>query len=288
MRSFLILAVCWMAICSELTHSVYAQSLQQTFELAESYYALGQYESAAETYERVLYFDKAGVYRKASLEHLADAYAGIGAFKLALRNYNFAYYQAEDEGERQNINFKIIQSHLLNKDPGSAQEELFQLEEELLPTNQHTFLLYAGITAFARDDFEKSADFFHQYLVKSPPEVHQALDELFRKNEKVSRLNPKTAVTLSTIFPGLGQFYLGNIKSGLNSLLLTSGLIALTVYGINTFGAVDGVLLGLPWFVRYYQGGFKQAGRLAKAKISRERGAIYQSIMDLVISQYRE
>ncbi|MEO1807259.1 MAG: hypothetical protein AAFU33_20750, partial [Bacteroidota bacterium] len=58
--------------------------------------------------------------------------------------------------------------------------------------------------------------------------------------------------------------------------------------GINTFGAVDGVLLGLPWFVRYYQGGFKQAGRLAKAKISRERGAIYQSIMDLVISQYRE
>ncbi|MEL6131881.1 MAG: tetratricopeptide repeat protein [Bacteroidota bacterium] len=276
-----------MAICSLSCLDGYTQNLQQTFELAESYLAFKQFEAAAETYERLLFFDQEGKYRNACLEQLGDSYVGMGAYKLALKNYNFAYFQAEEEVVQQRLTFKLIQAYLLNNDPNSAQEELFQMEGTVLPDNQAAFLLYSGVAAFAREDFENAQQYFHQYLSQSPPEVHEALDALFVKNEKVSRISSKKARTLSTIFPGLGQFYLGNVKSGLNSFLLTTGLIGLTVYAITVLGPLDGFFLGLPWLVRYYQGGFKQAGRLAEDKKMRDRGEIYQAIMDLVISQYK-
>ncbi|NJK95024.1 MAG: hypothetical protein HC905_09040 [Bacteroidales bacterium] len=62
------------------------------------------------------------------------------------------------------------------------------------------------------------------------------------------RPNPRTASILSLCFPGLGQFYAGDIKNGINSLLLTTALVSLGVKISLEQSIWDGIFLLCPGF----------------------------------------
>lgn len=87
---------------------------------------------------------------------------------------------------------------------------------------------------------------------------------------------------MSMIIPGLGQLYAGDIKNGLNSLILTGGLFSLGIYSAINNGFLDASLSVIPWFQRYYQGGFNKAQIIAKAKIEKKRYQIFNQLLDEV------
>jgi hypothetical protein len=83
------------------------------------------------------------------------------------------------------------------------------------------------------------------------------------------------------IIPGLGQVYSHDIKSGINSLLLTSGLIALGVNISLKYSPVDAVFAILPWYQRYYTGGFEKASEIASRKRQLNRNRVYTRVLKL-------
>ena len=98
---------------------------------------------------------------------------------------------------------------------------------------------------------------------------------------KIKNPKPKTAKILSMIVPGSGQFYAGDIKNGINSLLLTGGFIYLGVHAALNYGIINSLASASPWIQRYYLGGFKRAELIAEERLALKRDRIYQQILDV-------
>ena len=109
------------------------------------------------------------------------------------------------------------------------------------------------------------------------------IEQLFIKNEKINRLNPRTARILSMIIPGLGQFYAGDIKNGTNSIILTLGIATWgIVTAVKSTSPFDVLVTAAPWFQRYYMGGYKKAEQIAINEKKKRRSKVYNQILDEV------
>ena len=71
--------------------------------------------------------------------------------------------------------------------------------------------------------------------------------------------------------PGLGQFYAGDIKNGINSLVINALFVGLFTYSFVTISPIDAYFSVLPWFQRYYKGGYTKAGIIAEQKVKKRR-----------------
>jgi hypothetical protein len=111
------------------------------------------------------------------------------------------------------------------------------------------------------------------------------IDSLFIVLESIKGPKPKKARILSTILPGLGQLYAGDIKNGINSFILTGGLIVL---GINTainLTLLDALMTVAPWFQRYYMGGYNRAENIAAEKFKEKQNRVFLSILSVYDSR---
>ena len=83
------------------------------------------------------------------------------------------------------------------------------------------------------------------------------------------------------IIPGLGQFYAGDIRDGLNSLIISSAFMYL---GINTalqYSFIEATSV-VPWFARYYMGGYNHAKIIMENRIEEKQFSIYQQILKII------
>jgi len=94
------------------------------------------------------------------------------------------------------------------------------------------------------------------------PAVGSRLDSLFTSLEATELKSPAKAKRLSTFFPGAGQFYTGNVLSGLHSLGLAVGFGALLVASIADH-RIGLSVVSASLLIRYYVGGRHHAYRLA-------------------------
>jgi TM2 domain-containing membrane protein YozV len=139
------------------------------------------------------------------------------------------------------------------------------------------FLL--GITWFNELDFEASRMSFKEALQADDIAEKNAVDSLFYALSKIKHPNPKTAKTLSIFFPGAGQFYAGDIKNGINSLLLTGAFLALGISTAIRYSLVDAFGSVLPWFQRYYMGGYNRAERIAEERLREKQNKIFKGLL---------
>ena len=100
------------------------------------------------------------------------------------------------------------------------------------------------------------------------------------------RTNPAIPTTMSIIIPGLGQLYLGDLKSALNSFMLTSGFALLFIHTALEYSLIDAAASVLPWYQRYYQGGYENAGKIALKKREKKLTYEYKKILGLITENY--
>jgi hypothetical protein len=170
-----------------------------------------------------------------------------------------------------------IACFLILKQYDYAEVELLNLEQKIDPIIQKERDFAEAVLRFAKEEYAASEVLFKS-LVNNSTEV----DVLFEKNRKVDKISPKRAKIMSMIIPGLGQLYVGDIKNGLNSFILSVGLFSLGVRSAIINNPLDAAISTLPWFQRYYQGGFKKAELIAMAKIQEKRYKIYNQLLDEV------
>ncbi|MDQ3192439.1 MAG: tetratricopeptide repeat protein [Bacteroidota bacterium] len=274
-------SICLLLIIStvSIAEKSNGQDLSQTLELANLQYEKANYDQAISYYQRILFFEKQD-YNSLIHQRLGNCFFNTGDYEKAAESYDIAWYIEKNDSIKNELSFQKIASLLLQNKYRFALIEILNFDDGLSLYFQKRKDFYSGIVYFGLEDFELSK--YHFSSVLSEPSLESELELLFNKNQKLEKLSPKKARILSMIIPGMGQFYSGDIKNGINSLLLTGLFAYLYINTAINFSVLEGYLIVFPWLQRYYTGGFKRAGLNTAIIKANKRAVIYQEIISII------
>ena len=271
------LFICGLSI---LVASVAAQNLEETYRFGKEQFLLGNNKASALAFERVRYFGK-GEFLTSTLDHLAQIEFENGNIDNAISLFGQAALSSEIENEIAWFTLRKCALLLKSGSPEFAKIELLgipdQVEDTLL--RYRNFLL--GVEAFSVHDFELSRIGFIAAIHQDSLKTKSIIDSLFNVLAGIKHPNPRTARILSMIIPGAGQFYAGDIKNGINSFLLTGIFITIGITVAINYSILDGIASAVPWFQRYYMGGYQRAEIIARERLLQKQDAIYQQVLKL-------
>lgn len=253
-----------------------AQNFEETIKFADDEFNSGNLTTALKSYQRALFFSEGRenlhlFMQIAEISYLAQNY------ESAQKYFGLAYDQSGDDNLKTELLFKKASSQMLNKNFQFAIIDLLSVNDTDRVV-QKRLNFYLGTCYFGLEDFSKSRSFF-DYCVE--PEDKKALADLF-SDKKLLSPSPRKARIMSMILPGLGQTYSGDLKAGFNSLVLTSALIALGINISVKYQPVDAIITILPWYQRYYTGGFGKAEEIAAKRRNAKRNEVYASVVKLI------
>jgi tetratricopeptide (TPR) repeat protein len=272
--------LCWI-IPNLCFPSLNAQTLDETIVMAEQEIQTGNYWFAHQLFQRVLCFGNQ------SQKHLAYLKSGvcfnaIHNYEKAYENFEMAYNTASDDSSRNECIFQKTNTLLLQQKYNLALSELFDIKTNSSNTQAQRKELYMGLTFFLLENYSKSEEVLTKFIAKNCSHLSDSLQKIFIKNSLIKQKKIRQRQYMSIFIPGLGQTLAGNWKNGLNAFILNSSLLSLTIYiGIN-FGWFGAIASFSPWFIRYYRGNIKNAGKLTKMQIDKKREAIYEEILLLL------
>jgi tetratricopeptide (TPR) repeat protein len=285
-RTSLIGLSCLCGIVFLSISTVKTQDVKGTYQLANKYYQSGNYKAAIKTYQRLLFFTDDTI--RGSIHHsIGKSYLSLNQHNTAGRHFEQAYFYFQNDSLKHQALTNKAYTLLLNRQFEMALIDLLNLPDSIRAPLQKRKHFYLGISYFGLDKFEKSQVHFKATLSDTAHFQKAKIDQLFAKVENINQLNPKTAKILSMILPGLGQFYVGDIKNGLNSLLLTSGFLALGIYTATEITVLDALIAVTPWYARYYVGGMQNAEDIAEHEIDKAQSDVYQAILEIITSHSR-
>lgn len=260
-----------------LSAALTAQTLEETFALANQLHAASRFQEARKMYQRIVFFDADSEYPEA-IQSLGDLHMMDGNPDEALIAYKKAVLLSRD-------NLQAIQGKcraLISL--GRSQEallEIYQIDTLANASAPQVYHFLLGTAQFSLQNMDEAQKHF-RHLLKGQPEQLEKLDALATEWHKIDDLNPKGRKLLSYLLPGLGQASIGEFGEAANSILVNAGFYYLFISMIRATAWLDAVLLAYPWFSRYYHGGAARAYRLTKAKKARGKSAVYNEILHLL------
>jgi tetratricopeptide (TPR) repeat protein len=257
----------------------YSQSIGDIMKLADERYSQKEYSEAADYYQRVVFFDAENSFPEA-FEKTGNCFFYLRNYESATKFFDLAYYSTKNDSIRNELILKKTSALLLSGKHQFALMELLHLKDDLAERFEKKKYFYSAIAYFALEDYLKSEESFLK--AASDDSSIREINELFRLVEKADKLNPRKAKILSMCFPGLGQFYSGDIKNGINSILITSFFAGLYLTTSVNFTFIEGYLVVFPWFQRYYAGGYKSAEKIAVNRKRNKKAELYQQILSAV------
>lgn len=257
------------------TQKLPAQNFNETIKFADNQFKNKELTNALKTYQRALFFSD-GKETLYLFQQIAEISYLLNDYETAQKYFGLAINQTDNDTLKTELLFNKASCQILNKNYQYALIDLFSVTDTtILIVKRLNF--YLATCYFGLEDFSRAGTYFKSCVaLKDQKEI----DYLFSKKNLLSP-SPKIARILSMIIPGLGQAYSHDIKSGLNSLLLTSGLIALGVNISLKYSPVDAVFAILPWYQRYYTGGFGKASEIASRKRQLNRNRVYTRVLKL-------
>jgi tetratricopeptide (TPR) repeat protein len=255
---------------------LHAQNFEETINFADEQFKSGELAIALKAYQRALFFSE-GRNNLYLFRQIAELSYFNNDYETAQKYYGFAYNQSDNDSLRTELLLSKAFCQILNKNYLLAIIDLFSVDDtSRIIKNRLNF--YLATCYFGLEDFSKAKTIFKSCVaLKDTSE----LASLFNRRNILTP-SPKKARIMSMILPGSGQIYSSDLKAGLNSLLLTSGLIAVGVNISIRYRPIDAVFSILPWFQRYYTGGYGKAEEIALRKRQLKRNEVYNKILKLI------
>lgn len=250
-----------------------AQSAEECLDIADNYLRIGEYKSAVHMYRRVLYFD-------ATMAE--QSYGQIGECYMALKQYDAARYYyllgeqgASNDSIKSEMFFRKIASYIIEGKYLFARTEMlsFQTNDRVFEKKAH---FYNGIISYHLGEL---ADAESHFMAIFPQDEHQRLMDYISSGEKIARKKPYLALGMSAVLPGLGQAYAGEWEDAANSFFINALTTTLYFYVIASYSYLDAVLAVLPWWHRYYVGGFTNARDMVKDKRKTKMDLVLNDIL---------
>lgn len=263
---------------SSFTRLVAQDGLDKYQTLADDFYKEGNYSSAIEVYERLLFFGNEQRSKQIYLP-LARAYSATGQFEKASVHYTNAYNNQPVDTLKYEIVFESALNYILDNDTSLAYSELLNIPETKISnriSNKLHFLM--GTLDYKSGRYSSAKSHFLTITILDSADK-KAIHTFFRKTAKVNRRYNPIMVEWLSIAPGLGQAWCGYYEESANALFLTGGLIMLYVHVSNKYRILDGLLTVYPWLNRYYKGGITKSYKLAVIKRETEKNKLFNSLL---------
>lgn len=256
---------------------------ETTLAIADSLHSAQQYRGAVKEYQRYLFYS--GDENPEVLLKLAYGLYEEGDHGLALQYYEQVYFLTDDPEIRFACRIKEIQHSVNLRQYNKALVSLFSIEPETRAIYPDLIHLFTAIAYFGLDDYEKSRDSFLK-IVEGDPLAEKEIAGLFSDPRRFHKPNPNTIGIISLFIPGLGQMISGDVKEGLNSLLLVGGIGTGMVIVALRYSLLDALLTLVPWYQRYLLGGSDKAEEIARLKRAENRNEVFQEVL-IVLEPYR-
>jgi tetratricopeptide (TPR) repeat protein len=257
-----------------------AQSLSQVLEVANQQFRLGNYSLALKEYQRFLFFDNGD--EPEVYDHIGNCFQNLGQFEQASGFYDKAFFSYTSDHLKNKALFSKVECMIYMKDFGLALADVLSLSDSISGEDYYRKELLTAICYFGIEDFTNAKTSFVNCIDPVDSVSRQKIGLIFENKKNFYSPNPKTASVLSMCFPGLGQFYAGDIRNGINSILLTSALALLGTRIAVHQTIYDAFFTVMPWFQRYYQGGYVRAENIAIQKRAIHRSNAYEQTLDLI------
>lgn len=239
--------------------SVKAQTLDETYAFAEKQMASGNYELAVKNFKRVLFFDTAFQFPGTSWQ-IAECYFASANYSDALYYYQLAFNETDNDSIKAAGTIMKAASNIKLENYNDALIDIYSFEGKASTLQLFDLRMLEGIVSYNMGDYDLSEQNFKEAAKMTCKLSDSDVDVFFTSVRKIEkRYNPKVARTMSIIIPGSGQIYSGHYRSGLNSFVLTIGLLTFGVYLTQGITPIDAFFIIAPWFQRYYMGGYKNA-----------------------------
>ncbi|VAW20191.1 hypothetical protein MNBD_BACTEROID01-326 [hydrothermal vent metagenome] len=273
---------CCLAISIVSAKQSSAQHLDEVISFAGRQFELGNYQLSAKEYNRAVFFGAGNqdmIYIK-----IAQCYFNTKDYALSNTFFDKSYFASSSDSIKAEAVLGKAFNNILQGRYMPALTELMNLDTMLCPAQDIKANFYAGIAYFGMNENQQAAESFKACLKYMGQEEKMALmeDEFDAIRKWGERYNPKTAWVLSLIIPGSGQLYAGEVKEAANSMILTGGLLYLSILLSRRYSFFEAVLTVLPWFQRYYLGGAGKAEKYANEAFLRERYNSYRNILNLM------
>ena len=260
----------------------YGQNLNELVLFSNVQYEHGNFELAANEYNRALFFG----YKfedRLSLK-IANCYFNLNKLELSEQFYDRAYFSTNSDSIKTEAVLGKSFSLILGKKFILALTELMNLDT-LSINNQFIKLNFLkGIAYFGlhQDKFAEAC-FFRCVKGFTDREGKVEIGEDFVRIRKAERrFNPAIAWRLSLILPGSGQVYSGNYMEAANSSLLMAGFAYLTVNIAIEYTFVEALVVASSFFQRYFVGGANMAEKLTLERQNKELNNSFLSIMKIL------
>jgi tetratricopeptide (TPR) repeat protein len=245
-------ACCWWLV-SAMPDGV---SVQPILALADSLFQNARYYDAATEYERVLFQnpDTAPI-RQVRLK-LVQTYARSGEMDKA--EALLAELSGRGDSAEWAARFDLATGYLEQRDYASARSEWFNLLTVTRDSaRQRTLHRESAWLSVETGDFGQAAEEF-------AGAGDSALTAECRGLARLPARNPGLAMLASTVIPGSGELYDGNVRLGLSSFMVNAAVIAGVVYCVDQKLYLDAALLASVLFGRFYSGSRSNAYDLAQ------------------------
>lgn len=252
------------------------QSFPETLKYADEQYVSGDLDNASKAYQRALFFSE-GEENLHIFRQLANIAFLKKDYNTAREYFGLAINQAGNDSLKTALLFEKATCYILGRDYQFALIDLLSVN----PEDEHTgkrLDFYMGLCYFGMEDFDNAKSHFRLCTDSADSVKFEALFS----HKRLWSPSPKKARIFSTIIPGSGQVYAGDIKAGMNSLLLTAGLVALGINISVKYKLIDAIATVLPWYQRYYMGGVGKAEEIAINKRRSKRNDSYVAVIKLI------
>lgn len=269
--------LCWISASTILR----AQTVEETLFFARQQLASGNQALALKAYQRVLFFS-GKQHGDECQRQLALLHAESGNFDRAIFFCDLLYQSTSSDSLRYEALFSKTGLLMLENQYRKALLELLSLPKNLPEPWLSRKRLYLGAAHFGIREFELARQDLLPLFAPEDLEGRAEFERLMRQAERVARKSPKTARWLSTFLPGAGQFYAGDIKNGINSMLLNALLGYWFVATGVSYTFVDAAASISPWLFRYYGGGIRRAGEILEKKKEERLRKVFRKVLERV------
>jgi len=261
-----------------LTSESKSGDIESVIRFGDSLYFNRNYLPALREYQRAYFFANKDL--KSSLgKKIADCFFSLENYNSAENYYDSALFYSSEDSLRISLELNSVLCIMMLNNFGNALMKLRDIQMIPFPYLQKKQILYQGICHFGNGEYDKSYNYFQAYLSPEDTIKKSRLKDLFENHKSLKRPYSSLAVALSIVLPGAGQVYSGDIKDGLNSFLLLSGI----VYLGSTFSFPSNLLIIAPLFQRYYAGGIINAKNKADSKRKEKQYEYYTGLMNILL-----
>lgn len=222
----------------------------------------GKYYSAITEYKRYMFFNPEN--KSYALYKIGILYRKMHEWQKAIDNLSESISYEKDKKIAEERRIILGTTLIASGNYNLARLEFIKVYEySEFNMNRLRALYFDGIAGIYAYDWDSANESFRRYYSEYDPSKIQKIESMLN-DVKNSYKSKKLAQVFSTIIPGTGQIYAGDLRNGVNAFVLNGILMYLIANSINEKDYKSALLISSVLLYRYYTGNIYHAGEAVR------------------------